>query len=402
MNKLNRTTTGFAGIEGSRRMRGIVVLLPLWLALSGCHRAGDIRPQDIGPQPVRVMTLTPRQIRDVITLDGVVAPAQKVNLVARVTGTLEAVLFNDGDTVHRGQLLFTIERGPYLEQVRLNQARLDQAQSDYLRQTELMKENATAQASVDSALSTLQQSKANLRLAQINLDYTEIRAPFDGIIGRRTVDAGNYVGATAGGTVLATVMQMMPAYVNAAIGEREALRLRRKLAASSADARSGVGSTVVTATLQGEQQPGETGVLDFLDHQVGQSSGTIALRGRFRNRDLHLIPGLYARLEIELGTPRSALVVPQAVVQSDQQGDFVYVVGPDQHALRRKIITAALPAEEREVLNGLRFGERVVVAGYARISEGQALAPADSPANIAARTKTVPAAAPVATAKGAR
>ena len=208
------------------------------------HRAAGGVGTDIGD----------KRIRDVIELDGSVSPMQQVNLVARVAGTLEEVRFKDGDRVRAGQVLFIIEQPPYIEQLELNKAKLDQSQADYKRQSELLKENASSQANVETSLSNLKQAEANVKLAQINLDYTVVKAPFDGIVGRRQVDPGNYVGATQGGTVLATVMQVSPAFVYASIGEREAIRVREKMAAGQSPMQ-GVGHAVVHARLQGEPEP---------------------------------------------------------------------------------------------------------------------------------------------------
>jgi RND family efflux transporter MFP subunit len=320
-----------------------------------------------------VQTLQPQRVRDVIELDGSVSAMQQVNLVARVAGTLEEIKFKDGERVHAGQVLFIIEQPPYIEQLNLNQAKLEQSQADYKRQSELLKENANSQTNVETSLSNLKQAQANVNLAKINLDYTVVKAPFDGVIGRRQVDVGNYVGATQGGTVLATLMQVSPAYVYASIGEREAIRVRSRMQAAN-DASQAVGRAVgrapVYARLQGEAAPGEEGVLDFIDHQVNATSGTVQLRGRFDNRTYHLIPGFYAKLSIDVGPERDALILPSAVVLSDQQGDYVFVVGDDQLARRRNLTTTLRPNEEKEVVSGLKAGDGVIVRGANKVTDG--------------------------------
>lgn len=342
------------------------------LSLFGCSRQS---PALAPPATivVSVKTLESRHIQDLIILDGTISPSQQVNLIARVAGNLDAVHFKDGQWVKKGQLLFSIERPPYLDQLKLNQARLDQARSDYTRQKELLKENANSETNVEISLSNLQQAEASVDIAKTNLSYTEVRAPFDGVMGKRQVDPGNYVGATPGGTVLGTIMQISPVYVNAAVGENEAIRIRSERAVLRKGPEGAIGKTRVQAQLQGETEPSETGVLDFIDHQLNQISGTVAVRGEFMNRDRHLVPGFYAKLFIEASAGRTALVIPNSIVQTDQQGNFVYVVTGDNIAHRRYVTTTLLPQENVEVTKGLGAGDKVVVEGYGKLNDGQAV-----------------------------
>ena len=354
-----------------KNLRAWFLILITALFLVAC------KPQPITPSTdlvtVTTLTLQTRMVADRIELDGTVAPLQQVNVTARVAGKLINIGFKDGDPVKAGQLLFAIEPDTYVEQVKLNQARLDQAKKDYERQLQLSKENATSVSNVESDLSNLQQAEANLRLAQINLGYTEERAPFDGVMSRRQVDVGNYVGAAPGGTVLGTLVQIAPAYVNAAVGERDALRIREKFVNRSQSTKRKFDGTPVSARLQGEVNASETGILDFVDHLVGSTSGTIAVRGKLPNKDYRLFPGLYVQLSVQLGPDRAALVIPRNLALSDQQGDYVFVVGDDNRAKRRNIRTNDLPGNLKEVLSGLSAGEKVVSIGYNKLSDGQVI-----------------------------
>lgn len=357
----------------ARTAAAAMVLATCLGLLFGCGKRGPA-PAQSGTLAV-VVTVHPvaqSRIQDVIELDGSVAPSQRADLMARVAGAVKAIHYRDGEFVRRGQLLFTIESDTYEQQVKLNEARLAQTRSEYDRQAELLKENATAQASVDAALANLQQAEANLALAKINLGYTRVQAPFDGVVGRHLVDVGNYVGASPGGTLLATIQKLSPAYVNAAVGERDVLRLRERVATLARESRGAIGQVAVQARLQGEERASEQGELDFIDRQVLASTGTLAVRGRFDNADLRLLPGLYAKLVIELGQPREAQLVPQAAVLSDQQGEFVYVAEGDV-ARRRAVQTQAARGEFREVLSGLRVGDRVIVGGTTKASDGRAV-----------------------------
>jgi RND family efflux transporter MFP subunit len=269
---------------------------------------------------------------------------------------------------NKGQLLFVIEQETYRQQLALNQARLDQARSEFQRQQSLIKENATSQASVENASSQLGQADANLKLAQINLDYTEVRAPFDGVIGKRKVDVGSYVGSGTG-TVLATVARLQPAYVNFSINEADLLRIRSH-AKLNGGPRAAVGKVPVRAALQGETGYPRTGILDFIDYTLNASTGSIQLRASFPNRDLSLIPGLYARVSIDTGPPRPALLVPVASIQSDQQGPFVYVLDTGDIVRRRTIVAGAQFDSMRELVSGVAAGDRIVVDGIVNIRDG--------------------------------
>ncbi|BEV71118.1 efflux RND transporter periplasmic adaptor subunit [Paludibacterium sp. THUN1379] len=325
-------------------------------------------PQVVFQQPIQ------REVTDTIQLDGTVAPSESVNLVARVSGYLQSAPFAEGAQVKQGQLLFVIEPDPYQQQVKLNQAKLDQARSEYQRQQVLMKENATAQSSVESALSNLQQAEANLRLAQINLDYTAVRAPFDGVIGKRTVDVGNYVGAGAGGTVLATLTRLRPAYVNFSVNERDLLRLRKAGVDKEGTAKAGVGKIKVGAALQGEATPSETGELDFIDNTLAAATGSLQLRAKFDNKDLHLIPGLYSKVFIGISKPHQALLVPSSVVLNDQLGNYVYVVDADSKVVRRNVKTGADFDQLREITDGISASDRVITQGLSNVGVGQKVA----------------------------
>lgn len=330
--------------------------------------------------------MAPSRIQDVIELDGSVAPSQRADLMARVAGALKEIHYRDGEFVRRGRLLFSVESDTYEQQVKLNEARLAQTRSEFDRQTQLMQERATAQSSVDAALANLQQAEANLALAKISLGYTQIRAPFDGVVGRHQVDVGAYVGASPGGTLLATIQKLSPAYVNAAVGERDVLRLRERVAARGAGGQAVAQRVPVQGTLQGEDQTPEHGELDFVDRQVLPGTGTLAVRGRFANRDGRLLPGYYAKLSIDLGQPREALLVPRAAILSDQQGDFVYVVEGDL-ARRRGVQTRAARGEFHEVLSGLKSGDLLIVGGTTKVADGRSVQtrPAAAESGSAAR-----------------
>ncbi len=382
----------------------------LLLTLAVCTACGKREnPAAASNAPPLVTVAAPREtmVSDVIELDGIVTPSASVNLVARVAGFLLATPFIEGEQVRKGQLLFLIEPDSYREQVRLNQARLDQARADADRQATLLKQNATSQSSVENARSQMKQAEANLRLAQINLGYCEVRASFDGVIGKRLVDAGNYVGAAPGGTVLGTLQRLRPAYINFAISERDMLAVRARIPA--AQRHDAIGKLKVHARLQGENAFSADGVLDFIDNSLNAGTGSMQLRARFDNDDLHLIPGLYAKTSFDAGPKRRVILIPNAIIQADQQGSYVFIVDAKARATRRNIETGNQFGKEREVRSGLKTDERVVISGLGNIVDGQQVmlqmseaAAAATASAKSARAQPADAAAPTTPAPAAQ
>ena len=355
----------------ARLVRVALAGAALLLLCAGCDSRSQPRAAATDPVTVAVEPVAQLSVRDTVELDGTVAPSASVNMMARVAGVLEQVRFHDGDVVHKGQLLFTIEPATYQAQLKLYEARREQASSEYARQANLLAENATSQANVDTALSRLRQAEADLQLATINLAYTRVLAPFDGVIGRSLVDAGNVVGTSPGGTVLATVQRLSPAYVNFSVNERDALRLRERLRTDGLEARRGVGSVRVRVALQGQERLAEEGVLDFIDSTLNQGTGAIAMRARFSNIRRQLIPGLYAKVSIDIGEPRAAWLVPQSAVQTDQSGPYVFVLDHGEVARRRDVELGAVFGARREVVRGVSANDSVIASGLAGVTEGQ-------------------------------
>lgn len=359
-----------------RRCPAGAVLIAAVLILSGCRR--EAPPVAVAPPVVWVRQPVLEPVAEHLDLTGTVAASRSVDLVARVSGYLEAVRFQEGGLVESNQVLFVIEPEPYRQQLALNQAALDQAQSEYERQLELIRQNATSKANVEKWLSSRDQAKAQVELAKINLGYTEVRAPFAGRIGRRLVDPGNLVGA-GGATKLATLEQLRPIYVNFSVNERDALYLRDKLRDLGLHLKSGVGSATVLVGLNNETGYPHRGVLDFTDNDVSSSTGTLGLRAVFPNEDRLLFPGLFARVRIPLGDPKPMPVIPQEALGNDPLGDYVLVVGPDSVVTRRSVVRGPLTGDGCAIRSGLSEGDRVVVQGLLNARPGEVVAAREAP-----------------------
>ena len=317
-----------------------------------------------------------KPVVEYIRFTGTVTATQTVNLVARVEGYLEEILFEDGSFVEEGQVLFTIEPDQYEEDLQQNRATLLYAEEEYARQQAMLVDNATSVSSVQQALSNRDQALAQVRLAEINLAYTVVSAPFSGRIGAHQVDPGNLVGAGGQATTIATMERLVPIYIDFNVNERDALRVRemrrQKMGQAAADE---IGFVEVFAGLSNETGYPHIGVLDFVDSSVDTSTGTIQMRALFDNLDRILFPGLLARVRIPLGEPTPMLVVPNVAVSADQIGSFVMVVDDQDVVRRTTVVTGPLDGDMRAIVSGLTAQDRVVVNGLVYAKAGAKVDP---------------------------
>lgn len=336
------------------------------LGLAGCDKP---KPPELPPAKVTVSEPLKQTVQSYVTFDGTAAPLLYVSLEARVPGYLEQILFKDGAPVKKGDLLFVIEQDQYKEEVALNQAIYDEAKIEFDRQSTLLEQKATSQAAVDKARSELQQAQANLALAKINLGYTEVRAPFDGVMGRHLIDVGNYLGSSPDGIKLADIRQIQPLYIYFSMSQTELLAYMR-MQNGKDRAAQGVGTLPIYAALQGDDGFPHEGVLDFAASDLSTDTGTLQLRGVFQNKERAILPGVYAKVLVYYGDKRDALLVPFAAVLRDQQGPYVFVVGQDKKAQRLNITTGQQFGELIEVRQGLTGTEQVVINGFITLSVG--------------------------------
>ena len=349
------------------------LLLGATFLLTACERPKPPTP----PAPkVTVATPVKQTVQSYETFDGTAAPLLQVDLDARVSGYLDKILFKDGARVKKGDLLFVIEQAQYKDQVALQQAVYDQAKIEFDRQSTLLAQRATSQASVDSARSMLQQSEANLSLAKLNLSYTEIKAPFDGVMGRHLIDVGNYLGVGAGGIKLAEIRQIDPVYIYFSMNEMSLLKYMRTMrAAGESPTRQAVNKLSVYAALQGDSGFPHVGILDYAASELSASTGTLQLRGRFDNPERSIVPGVYATVLLYYGSKRDALLIPSAVISRDQQGSYVYLLGSDDKVTRQNISLAQRYGSLTEVTDGLKADDQVIINGFVSLSIGQTVRP---------------------------
>ena len=328
------------------------------------------------PTPVTIALPLSQEIRSFATFDGLVDPYLTVNLDARVKGYLTKIRFADGAMVKKGDLLFVIEQDQYIQEVKLKQAIYTEAKSEYGRQKSLLKENATSQAAVDKALSQFQQAEANLTLAKINLGYTEIRAPFDGLMGRHLLDVGTYLDTTSKGVQLSTIQQISPIYVYFNINERDFLKFE-KGQDPNAERKSDVNKLPIFVGLQDEVGYPHEGILDYAANLISTETGSLQLRAILKNEKYQLIPGLYARVMAQYGDPRQALLLPKTAVMTDQVGDYVFVLDDAMRTQRQDISLGQRFEKYVEISKGLTANSKVVINGFINLSINQVAKPTE-------------------------
>jgi len=360
-----------------------LVVLVLVLLLSGCRE----KPKQQPPPPPKVTVAQPvqRMVSDDLEVPGNTQAIYTVQLVARVAGYLEKVLFQDGQIVKKGQPLFLIQQNTYQDNLQQAEAAVLQfranlvyAQAQWERYSKLVLEKAGSQSDVDNWRFQRDQAQANLRsaeaqvsLAQLNLSYTDVRAPFDGRMDRRLKDPGNLVGAGEN-TVLASINQIDPMYLYFNIADVDLARLLK-----SSHGIPGVAAPQkwpVFAGLPNEEGYPHRGYLDFAAISLTTTTGTLLMRGILPNANGQILAGLFARVRVPI-EQRTALVVPEVAIGHDQQGSYVFVVNEKNVVERRSVKTGPTVDSLRAIDEGLKGTEWVIVKGLVKAAPGRQVTP---------------------------
>jgi RND family efflux transporter MFP subunit len=380
---LRSSASGLVAATVAARIGGWLTVSALLAILAGCGE----KPKPPPPPPPKVTVAQPRQrtVTDDLELTGNTQAIYTVQLVARVAGYLEQVLFKDGQIVKKGQPLFVIQRNTYEDGLRQAdaavsqyQAQLAYANAQFTRYSNLLQHNAAAQSDVDNWRSQRDMAQASLRsaeaqrsLAKLNLDYTLVAAPFDGRMDRRQVDPGNLVGS-GGNTVLASINQVDPVYVYFNISDLDLARLLKS--AGGIPGPSDTRKWPVQVGLPGEDGYPRQGHLDFAAISVTSTTGTLLMRGVLPNRDGRILPGLYARVRLPIER-KTAFVVPEVAIGHDQQGAYVFVVNEKNVVERRSVTTGPAAESLRAIDDGLRGPEWVIVNGLLKAGPGRQVTP---------------------------
>ena len=359
-----------------------------------------------GPPAVGVIEAVKRPVTESSEFLGRVEATNRVSVVARVTAFLEKRNFNEGTEVKTGDLLYQLERGPFQADLDSKKAQVAQLQATLVnaklttdRAKTLLSGPAGQQSTYDAAVANqqsleaqVQAAQAQVDLSQINLDYTQIHSPIDGRIGRTAVTEGNVVSPSSG--VLTTIVSQDPMYVTFPVSVREALTLRERYVT-----RGGFQAVVIKIRLPDGRVYNQVGKLNFANNTIAQNTDTITLRGTIPNPPLHdlasaaggavreLTDGEFVTVNLEGVEPVEVLAIPRSAVLSDQQGEYVFVVGADNKAEQHRIKLGQSTSTIAAVTSGISLGDKVIVEGLQKVRPGQPVAPGPASALIQSSMK---------------
>jgi RND family efflux transporter MFP subunit len=378
---------GGANIVGRvlRASRALGAFGAALLVLAACGQQNAYVP----PPPPQVVVSQPlrQQVPLYVELTGNLKAFNEVKLEARVQGFLEQIKYVDGATVKKGDVLFVIQQNTYQAQldqakaaVESDKASQANAQVEYTRQLTLGREQFASQALVDDAKTKLAEAsaatlgaQANVEVANINLGYTQVTAPFDGVVTRHLVSVGALVGS-AGPTELASVVQIDPIYVYFEVSETVVQRVKEELARQGRTLRD-VHNVPVEIGLEIEQGYPHKGVIDYIAPRIDASTGTLQVRGVFENKDNALAPGMFARVRVPIHRPDPVLLVPDTALGTDQLGRYLLVVNGNNVVEQRAVTIGQVDNRLRVIDSGIKPDDWVVIDGMQRAIPGDKVEP---------------------------
>jgi len=373
--------------------------------------AGVVQAQ-LTPQPAPPVPVVRPRVQSVssyVEVTGNAAAVNSVKLLARVEGYLDKLHFADGAFVKQGDLLFTIQQDQYKDQLQQSQAQVLAAQASLLyaktevvRYTALLKKDAATQVDVDhwnferaSAEAQLLGAQASVALAKLNLGYTEVRAPFDGVMGKHLIDPGNLIGGAGQQNAVVEIVQLDPIYVVANLSEQDVLKIRANLGQRRLTLEDLV-KIPVDVGLSDQTGFPLQGTVEFVAPGLDPATGTLSVRGILANRDRTLLPGFFVRMRLPMGkVDQNALLVPDRALQEDQGGRYLLVLDKDNVVEQRYVQLGELVGSLRVITSGLKLDDRVVVGDLWRANPGTKVTPqltaSDAPsAGPAGATSTGP------------
>jgi multidrug efflux system membrane fusion protein len=371
----------------SHSLKGWIALPVLAVSLAACKPENKFMP----PPPAEISVGVPlqREVTPFEVLTGNTVSFATVDLVARVEGFLTEIKYVDGAFVKKGDTLFVIEQTMYKAKVKeaeaglaSAQAALVQAEAEFTRQETLLRQNVSAQATYDtakakrdSARANVENNEGNLTVAQTNLGYTTVFAPFDGIVSKHLITVGELVGNGVA-TKLATIVQLDPIYVEFNMSEQDVLQIRENLKDRRLDVTE-INKVPLSIGLMNEDGFPHQGHLNYVSPELNASTGTILVRGLFSNPTRALVPGFFVRVKMPQGLGASAaLLAPNRVIAEDQAGKYLLTVNKDNVVEQTRITTGQLlTGGLRVIATGLKADDRIVLSTNSRAIPGGKVVP---------------------------
>jgi membrane fusion protein, multidrug efflux system len=365
----------------------IIVFAVLGLMLNACKQ------DQAQPPPPPQVTVSKPIVKEIVEWDeytGRLEAVDTVDVRARVSGYLESIHFKDGQTVKEGDLLFVIDPRPYQAELdraeaelRLAQARLSLAENDLKRAQHLVSARAISEEEADTkasdeqvARATVEQARAVVNAAKLNVEFTQVRAPISGLISRKNVTVGNLINGGTGGTLLTTIVSLDPIYCYFEADEQSYLRYTSlEQEGKLPDQRHAQNPAYME--LSNETGYPHKGYVDFIDNRLDPNTGTIRGRGVFPNPGNTLTPGLFARMKITGSAEYKAVLVPDEAVGSDQSQKYVMVVNPENTVEYRQVTLGPRVNGLRVVREGLGPEDRIIVNGLQRAMPGMKVSPVE-------------------------
>jgi membrane fusion protein (multidrug efflux system) len=367
-----------------------VIALICAFFITGCDKGAQntaAAARQMPPLPVNTFTAHKRDIPINLEYPARIKSVQQVQVVARVSGTLEKKFFKEGSFVNEGTLLYQIDPAKYQAaydiakaQVLVADASFKQAQRSWQRSEKLYEKNAISQREYDQALSAYETAKAQVEAAnaalsnaKVDLDYTQIKATASGSIGQNLQDLGSYVGTSAANSILTTITQTNPVYAEFSLPDIELLKKRYTLARGDWKSITNAKLPVKIFTPAGESYE-KLGTFDFLDNLVDQQTATIKARATFNNKDGVLIPGLFVRVSLEGLMQKDVFAIPQKAILQDPMGTYVFIAKSSKAS--KVYVTAESTIGNSEIIiqDGLNEGDEVILDNLTKLRDNATIA----------------------------